>query len=1065
MKSCIKRMTAFLLVLCMSFSLLEFSALAEDTELPAEDAVLTEEADLIETEPEAEAPTDEAETALPGEVTEADFETEVPSESAAEAEEADIDEPAVITGFAEYSASNARIDCADGYKPTLTALTARMPDTLDVYLNGSDETTAIPVTWYCVGEDYSSSEHFYFQFSPQWDETQYTLDENLSVILNAPYIPVFLTPGNSTAGTVSLESGIAFTQSAVDKNASGSTTLTASETELLCYRYIRNVMGLSCAAACGMLANIYSESAFYSNNLQNTYNSSLGMSDSEYTAAVDDGTYTNFTSDSAGYGLCQWTYSTRKAALLSYAQSIGASIGDAQMQMEYLDSEYNNDYPTLLSALQGTEGVYSNNITNDEDGAYWAGYYICYYFERPANTSSTSASRGNLARDTYYAKYSGGDYDTVNTELSEPVMSSVTATADGIRVTWKSVSGADGYYIYRRTGSSSNWTRIGSVDGGSTLTFTDTNAVSGTTNTYTVAACADSTRGKYGSNTLSLTNYIAAPVLQSVAGGNTGITVTWTESTGAEKYIICRKEVGGSFKGIAYSTSTSYTDTKAVTGTTYVYTVRCVSSDGKTFTSAYNTTGLSLLYLSAPKLGSASFANDQVTVSWNSVSSAENYRVYRKAGSSGWVGLGNTTSTEYVDPAPVSGQTNYYTVRCISADGSTLMSGCVTPGVSVSCITTPVLKSVTNQSGSISLVWSGGCGSGSFAVCRKVNGGSWSMIATTTSTSYTDSEVSANTDYTYTVRCLSSTGKSYTSGYDAAGLTIRYLTPTVFTSFTSTADTKMVDKISWNTRSGVSGYQFQFSTSSDYSSTVGSRTVSGADTSGYTDLGPMNNTAYYFRIRTYYTDDSTTYYSAWSDSVYLTLGESRTGLDVPKLGSISNGSSGVNLSWSGDCGDGVFAICRKAAGSSSWKKVATTTSTSYTDTSAAANTTYTYTVRCLSADEKTYTSGYDAAGLTIRFLKATSFTSVTGSKSSGSKYFTVKWNSRSGVSGYEITYSTSSDYSSSATGTKTISSASTTSWTAGPMNNSAYYFRIRTYYTDGSTTYYSAWSSSKYASI
>jgi hypothetical protein len=53
------------------------------------------------------------------------------------------------------------------------------------------------------------------------------------------------------------------------------------------------------------MGNIFAESAFRSQNLQNTFEKSLGMTDSEYTFSVDDNSYTNFVQDKAGYGLCQ----------------------------------------------------------------------------------------------------------------------------------------------------------------------------------------------------------------------------------------------------------------------------------------------------------------------------------------------------------------------------------------------------------------------------------------------------------------------------------------------------------------------------------------------------------------------------------------------------------------------------------------------------------------------------------------------------------------------------------------------------------------------------------------
>lgn len=98
--------------------------------------------------------------------------------------------------------------------------------------------------------------------------------------------------------------------------------------------------GLNDNAICGMLGNIYSESKLYANNLQNSFNKSLGMSDEEYTLAVDEGLYTSFTHDGAGYGLCQWTQKVqgagRKQELYDLAQEQQVSIGYARMQFDMI---------------------------------------------------------------------------------------------------------------------------------------------------------------------------------------------------------------------------------------------------------------------------------------------------------------------------------------------------------------------------------------------------------------------------------------------------------------------------------------------------------------------------------------------------------------------------------------------------------------------------------------------------------------------------------------------------------------------------------------------------------
>ena len=101
--------------------------------------------------------------------------------------------------------------------------------------------------------------------------------------------------------------------------------------------------------AAGLMGNLYAESALNPRNLQNTYEKKLGMTDDEYTRAVDDGTYKDFCTDRAGYGLSQWTQEKRKKRLLEFARERGSSIGDLDMQLSFLKNELVDDYPSVRS--------------------------------------------------------------------------------------------------------------------------------------------------------------------------------------------------------------------------------------------------------------------------------------------------------------------------------------------------------------------------------------------------------------------------------------------------------------------------------------------------------------------------------------------------------------------------------------------------------------------------------------------------------------------------------------------------------------------------------------------
>lgn len=136
------------------------------------------------------------------------------------------------------------------------------------------------------------------------------------------------------------------------------------------YQEIGNAYGV-----CGLMGNIKAESAMRSNNLQNSGNSKLKMTDEEYTAAVDSGEYTKFATDSKGYGLCQWTSSGRKRALLNYARQLGTSIGDENMQIFFMLNELSTSYKSVLKVLKSASSVKE------------ASDIVVKKFERPANQS------------------------------------------------------------------------------------------------------------------------------------------------------------------------------------------------------------------------------------------------------------------------------------------------------------------------------------------------------------------------------------------------------------------------------------------------------------------------------------------------------------------------------------------------------------------------------------------------------------------------------------------------------------------------------------------------------
>lgn len=104
---------------------------------------------------------------------------------------------------------------------------------------------------------------------------------------------------------------------------------------------------------CALLGQFKYESNLQSNNLQNSGNRKLSLSDEDYTKAVDEGSYGNFVYDAQGYGLAQWTYWARKKNLLDFAKTKGVSVGDFKLQIEFAILElkgYRNSYNAIKNA-------------------------------------------------------------------------------------------------------------------------------------------------------------------------------------------------------------------------------------------------------------------------------------------------------------------------------------------------------------------------------------------------------------------------------------------------------------------------------------------------------------------------------------------------------------------------------------------------------------------------------------------------------------------------------------------------------------------------------------------
>ena len=189
---------------------------------------------------------------------------------------------------------------------------------------------------------------------------------------------------------------------------------------------------------------------------------------------MDENAYPDFVKDKAGYGLAQWTFWSRKQALLDFAKSKGKSIGDLQMQLDFLWKELMMSYPAVLTVLQNAE-----NVREASDA-------VLLWYERPADQSdAVQVKRAGYGEGYLKKYYSSGEKPALGgmTNADCPFLVRVTAKDLNIRVGAGTDTKKTGKFIppgvftivevREGKGSSKGWGRLKSGAGWIALTYAE----------------------------------------------------------------------------------------------------------------------------------------------------------------------------------------------------------------------------------------------------------------------------------------------------------------------------------------------------------------------------------------------------------------------------------------------------------------------------------------------------------------------------------------------------------------------------------------------------------------
>ena len=241
------------------------------------------------------------------------------------------------------------------------------------------------------------------------------------------------------------------------------------------------------------------------------------------------------------------------------------------------------------------------------------------------------------------------------------------ASSGKVKLNWNAVEGATEYQIYRATAKDGLYKLIKTA---TSTTFVNTSAKAGTTYYYYVVAVDADGNASDESNIVSRTCDLAQPVISVSNVASTGkVKISWNAVDGATGYIICTYDADGNrIKAVTVS-KTSVIHNSGEAGVAYTYKVRAKCAVDSA-SSAYSDAKTRMCDLPQPTV-SIALSSNKPKVSWDKVSGAVEYKVYRATSKDGSYSLvKTTTSLNWKDTTAASGKTYYYKVVAVADHSS-----------------------------------------------------------------------------------------------------------------------------------------------------------------------------------------------------------------------------------------------------------------------------------------------------------------------------------------------------------------------------------------------------------
>lgn len=535
----------------------------------------------------------------------------------------------------------------------------------------------------------------------------------------------------------------------------------------------------------------------------------------------------------------------------------------------------------------------------------------------------------------------------------------------------------------------------------------------------------------------------ATPDNTTATPGTLQATVAWSVSAGATGYNVKRSAASGSGYTTLGSTPTAiqspYVDKGLVGGTRYYYVVSAINTiatcESPNSSEVAATPNGQCTPPAAPSV-TATSGNGLVKLDWNAIAGVVSYSVARSATSgTGYATIAEVkpgTTTTYSDSNVANGTTYYYVVTASNGTCTSTNSAEVSAAPSCTPPPSPANVVASPANGSVTLTWAASAGATSYSIYKNNTGGtSYSFVNSTSTTTFTDTNVVNGTQYTYVV--TASNGSCSSANSMPAQVTPVCVPPSPPSGVTATPGDGQI-ALAWTAPTGATLYGVSRNTTGTGVFTQ----IATPTTASYLDRPLTNGTTYYYLV--FASNGS----CSSANSTLVSATPICTPPSVPGVITATAGDGKVTLSWGASTPAPASYTLQRKTGAGAWTTIASPAVPSYTDSGLINGTTYSYQV---SASNGSCSSAYDAAvSATPTPPLACPQTAPTNATATatGSVQVTLTWNAATvnPSGGYDIGRSTSATTGFVSIGTVNSSSLTYVDASTGLLKDVAYYYQI-----------------------